>query len=67
MTLCKQCQHLKWKQLTPHGANWLLCGCTKRHLVFGLESDVKRNTGDKDRGIAAMPKDCKDYEAIRKD
>jgi len=66
---CSTCQHLATRT-TPGKAKFLIFGCSKLHLKFGLERDFKYGwQGSKDDKrvfkIADVPVNCDKFE-VRK-
>ena len=44
---------------------FLVVGCLKRKLRFGLMSDLYAQKDDKERGIVAAPNKCDSLEVVR--
>lgn len=51
---CHRCTHRTWRSL--HG--FLVMGCGKRDLRFGIAPDLRRGHVNKAGGCVAMPREC---------
>ncbi|HEY5993929.1 MAG TPA: hypothetical protein VIU46_04925 [Gallionellaceae bacterium] len=51
---CPSCRHRAWREI----AGFLVMGCGKRGLRFGIAPDIRRNHVNKAGGCVAMPREC---------
>jgi len=54
---CPACRHRAWREI----AGFLVMGCTRQNLRFGLAPDIKRGYVNREGGCVAMPGECGEY------
>ncbi len=54
---CMACCHRAWREI----GGFLVMGCGKHGLRFGIEPDIKRSHVNKAGGCVAMPRVCEEY------
>lgn len=57
MSQCITCHHRAWREIN----GFMVMGCPKLGLRFGIEPDLKRGFVNKEGDCVAMPKTCSDY------
>ncbi len=56
-TRCTECSNRRWQPV----AGFLVLGCKRRNVRFGIEADLARGFVNKAGGCVAMPQLCKEY------
>jgi hypothetical protein len=56
-TRCTECSNRRWQTV----AGFLVLGCKRRDVRFGIAPDLNRGYVNKAGGCVAMPQLCKEY------
>ncbi len=54
---CPACRHRHWREI----AGFLVLGCARRNLRFGVAPDIRRGHVNKAGGCVAMPASCSEH------
>lgn len=54
---CPVCRHRTWREMS----GFLVMGCGKHGLRFGIAPDIRHGYVNRAGGCAAMPQTCTDY------